>query len=328
MFTAQEYVDWLRLQAVLKRPYWFGTFGQKCTESLLQSKRKQYPSHYGSGRLARYRGHIAAGQICADCVGGAIKWAVWSDLGRKENVYASGGCPDTTADGMFRLCKERGMDWGSIGNLPDEPGVALRSAGHVGVYIGGGKAVEWRGFNYGCVITEVKQRPWTHWYRLPWVEYGAATQVQEAMLGSRLLRKGMRGEDVRQLQQLLEEFGFAPGDADGIYGAQTKAAVVRMQQSAMIEADGIYGEISHAALMEMQSSAAPEEDVPAAGYPVRVTGGTVNIRSGAGTQYRIVTVVEKGAVLQAVSRAENGWYAVEVGAETGWISGRYAETIA
>ena len=33
-------------------------------------------------------------------------------------------------------------------------------------------AVEWRGFNYGCVRTRVKDRPWTHWYKLPFIDYG------------------------------------------------------------------------------------------------------------------------------------------------------------
>lgn len=34
-------------------------------------------------------------------------------------------------------------------------------------------AVEWRGFNYGCVRTRVKDRPWTHWYKLPFIDYSA-----------------------------------------------------------------------------------------------------------------------------------------------------------
>ena len=33
--------------------------------------------------------------------------------------------------------------------------------------------MEWRGFNYGCVRTRVKDRPWTHWYKLPFIDYGA-----------------------------------------------------------------------------------------------------------------------------------------------------------
>ncbi len=336
MIKAQDYVAWLKQQAELKRPYWYGTCGYSCTESLLKSKTKQYPSHYGSSRTARYRKDIAAKQICADCVGGAIKWAVWSNLGTQKNVYKSGGCPDTSADGMFSYCKKQGMDWGAIGALPEIPGVAVRSSGHVGVYVGGGKVVEWRGFAYGCVITDVKKRPWTHWYKMPWVEYGAAAETTAgtttSTLGSRLLKKGCTGADVKELQQILLELGYElpKYGADGDYGAETVAAVKAMQDAAGIDVDGQYGDQSHAALMEMVAEASEDddEDTPAdAGKQVRVTGSRVNIRAGAGTQYRIITVVSKGAVLPYTAQADNGWYAVQVGGESGWISGKYAEVV-
>ena len=329
---AQDYVSWLKQQAALKRPYWYGTCGYSCTESLLKSKTKQYPAHYTSGRMARYRKDIAANQICGDCVGGAIKWAVWSQLGTQKSVYKSGGCPDTSADGMFSYCKKQGMDWGAIGSLPEIPGVAVRSSGHVGVYIGDGKVVEWRGFAYGCVITEVKKRSWTHWYKMPWVEYDAATGTTTttstvSTLGSRLLKNGARGDDVKQLQTILNELGFEAGEADGIFGSKTTAAVKRMQEAAGITVDGHYGDESHAALMGMLAEVDDDENPATAAGSVRVTGGRVNIRAGAGTQYRIITVVSKGAVLAYTAKAANGWYAVQVDGDSGWISGKYAEVV-
>ena len=326
---AQAYVDWLKTQAALKRPYWYGTFGNDCTEALLQRKAVQYPSHYGANRMARYRRDIAAKQICADCVGGAIKWAVWSDLGTKPLVYRSGGCPDASADGMFRHCRDLGMDWGAIASMPDVPGVAVRSAGHVGVYIGDGRVVEWRGFSYGCVITALRSRPWTHWYRLPWVEYPAEeTPDTDALLGIRLLKRSARGEDVRQLQQTLNELGFDAGEEDGIFGEKTEAAVRRMQAAALIEVDGQYGAQSHAALMGLVADAHPDTDQSEEELRLlRVTGGRVNVRSGPGTQYRILTIVTAGTQLPYTAQAGNGWYAVAVNGESGWISGKYAAAI-
>lgn len=326
---AQAYVDWLKTQAALKRPYWYGTYGNECSEDLRKRKAKQYPAHYAASRTARYRRDIAAKQICGDCVGGAIKWAVWSELGTRKNTYASGGCPDTSADGMFRFCKNKGMAWGAIDTLPEEPGVAVRSAGHVGVYVGDGQVVEWRSFRYGCVITDVKKRPWTHWYKLPWVEYDAVAEPDaETLLGSRLLKRGARGEDVRQLQQTLNELGFAAGEVDGVFGADTEAAVRRMQQAAEIAEDGQYGTDSHAALMGLVADANPDTDQPEEEQPLlRVTGWRVNVRSGPGTQYRILTIVSQGAQLPYTAQAENGWYAVLAGGESGWISGKYAEPV-
>lgn len=79
VFNSTKYVAWLKEQARLKRPYWYGTYWLPCTESLLQKKKKQYPEHYTEDRMPRYRKDIANGQRCGDCVNGAIKGAVWSE---------------------------------------------------------------------------------------------------------------------------------------------------------------------------------------------------------------------------------------------------------
>ena len=73
-----------------------------------------------------------------------------------SSKYGSNGCPDKSASGMFSYCKSKGMDWGTIDTLPEIVGLALFTDGHIGYYVGGGYAVEWRGFNYGCVKTVVK----------------------------------------------------------------------------------------------------------------------------------------------------------------------------
>lgn len=55
------------------------------------------------------------------------------------------------------------------------------------------------------------------------------------------LQIGSRGSDVRRLQQTLAREGFSPGGADGIFGANTKAAVQRYQRAHGLSADGIVG---------------------------------------------------------------------------------------
>ena len=337
IYPADRYVAWLKAQAAARRPYWYGTTYVPCTEALLRSKSKQYPSHYGASRMARYRADIAANQTCGDCVGGAIKGAAWSELGAHKAQYASNGVPDTSADGMFAFCKRQGADWGAISTLPERPGVALRRSGHVGVYIGGGQAVEWRGFNYGCVITRLRDRDWTHWYELPWVEYGAEAGGGEAdapttmLLGARLLKKGCRGEDVRQLQLALNGLGFDCGDADGVFGAKTETALRAMQTVSAIEVDGQYGDESHAALMSLLAGVdadADEEPAATAAGRIRITGGSVYVRAGAGTNHRILTVAHRGDELAYTARADNGWYAVRLADGDGWVSGKYAEVVA
>ena len=134
--------------------------------------------------------------------------------------YGGNGCPDKSANGMFTYAKNKGCAWGTIDTLPEIPGVALRSDGHVGVYVGGGYAVEERGFNYGCVKTKVASRKWTHWFQLPFVDYGDAvftggsyvkpdSAQTEYTLGTRTVKKGSKGTDVKALQEFLLQLEYS-----------------------------------------------------------------------------------------------------------------------
>lgn len=327
VFTNVEHAEWLREQARLKRPYWYGTYHNSCTESLLEKKRKQYPTHYTSGRMDRYRADIAAEQIAADCVGGAIKGAVWSELGKRAPKYASHGCADRSADGMFAYCKSLGMEWGTIDTMPDRIGLAVRFAGHVGVYVGDGEVVEWRGFAYGCVVTKLNNRKWLHWYELPWVDYIETGNAQNkgGVLGERLLKKGMTGSDVKAMQEMLIGFGYelVKYGADGDFGAETEVALKAYQTREGLEADGKYGAETHAAFMADIAVDVDGGEATAKEFGVTVTGNNVYVRTGASTGYDIITVVHKGDVLSGVATADNGWHCVKVNGGTGWISGKY-----
>lgn len=56
-----------------------------------------------------------------------------------------------------------------------------------------------------------------------------------------LLKKGMYGELVRRLQEILKAYGFNCGDIDGIFGDNTYNAVVAFQKSRGLIPDGIVG---------------------------------------------------------------------------------------
>ena len=59
---------------------------------------------------------------------------------------------------------------------------------------------------------------------------------------SRALSKyGSTGGEVTQIQQRLQELGYNPGKADGIYGTQTKNAVIYFQRDYGLDDDGIAG---------------------------------------------------------------------------------------
>ncbi len=56
-----------------------------------------------------------------------------------------------------------------------------------------------------------------------------------------VLRPGMEGDAVRQLQQQLRTKGFYSGPIDGLFGTQTEAAVRRAQSANNLTVDGIVG---------------------------------------------------------------------------------------
>lgn len=68
--------------------------------------------------------------------------------------------------------------------------------------------------------------------------YGIYEYSESAPAVSKL---GSSGDEVRQIQKKLSSLGFYSGSQDGVYGAQTKAAVKSFQQSCGITADGICG---------------------------------------------------------------------------------------
>ncbi len=60
-------------------------------------------------------------------------------------------------------------------------------------------------------------------------------------LASSVMHIGSHGENVRLLQQNLEELSIYDGEVDGIYGPQTAAAVRKLQAELGLNADGICG---------------------------------------------------------------------------------------
>ena len=63
-----------------------------------------------------------------------------------------------------------------------------------------------------------------------------------------LSKYGSTGSEVTQIQQRLQELGYDPGAADGIYGTRTKNAIICFQRDYGLSDDGIAGPKTLAAL--------------------------------------------------------------------------------
>lgn len=349
MLKASALVEFCK--SMVGMPYWYGTCVYNCTESKLQSKAKQYPAHYGNSRMSKYRDAIKKKLVCMDCVG-MIKGFFWTNggVGVKDaigtgksiiNKYASNGCPDKSADGMLRWCKSQGAQYGKIAALPEVPGVLLFSSGHVGVYIGGGYAVEARGFNYGVVQTIVVSRKWETWAYMPSsvLEYDTAGNVTDNSdksgsgaaekvyaLGDRIIKRGVKGDDVVELQTALLKLGYDLGayGADGDCGSKTVSAIKNFQKDNGLSDDGEYGPKSHAKMMEILS--ASNSSATTSSFKIEVTGDSVNVRAKPSTATgKVMYVAHAGDVLIAIEvDTATGWYKLTDG---NYISNKYSKMI-
>jgi peptidoglycan hydrolase-like protein with peptidoglycan-binding domain len=63
-----------------------------------------------------------------------------------------------------------------------------------------------------------------------------------------VLKRGMRGSAVRDLQERLRAKGFLRSRADGVFGRETQAAVKAAQRQYQLAADGIVGSATWAVL--------------------------------------------------------------------------------
>ena len=191
----EEFIAKLQtIAANYKTAYLWGTFGSPVTEQLITQKANQYPEWYTAARQSYFRSLVGKNYFAFDCVG-LIKGILWGWSGDASKsyggaVYASGGVPDVSADGMIKLCQNGTSDFSSI-----IPGEAVWMEGHIGVYIGSGKVIEctpaWENgvqvtacLNIGP-ISGLNGRTWTKHGKLPYIYYSKeeeSVQMKEAIV--------------------------------------------------------------------------------------------------------------------------------------------------
>ena len=265
-----------------------------------------------------------------DCQGLADGYVTDSGFFGKVNVYArnnySGWC-DPKGAGMIpaeRRVPGAAVFWGDRASdihhvaYLVEPVDADRPEGDW--YL-----VEARGVMYGVVRTKLYDRKPDFWgWMTKYFDYAGGGETVRTTL-----RRGMKGDDVKAMQEKLIRLGYSCGKcgADGDFGADTEAAVERFQENNRLEVDGIYGENTAAAVEKLLKlvDSEPEKDdeqgdPPDGGYTV--TGGSVWLWTAppdcGGSKAK---TVHKGDALLAPALGD--YKPVTAGGELYWINGKY-----
>lgn len=133
------------------------------------------------------------------------------------------------------------------------------------------------------------------------------------------LRVGMKGFRTLAVQHALNRHG-AIFTEDGEFGSNTAKAVRHFQQQKGLP---ITGQAERATLaLLIQQTIRTENDRPAdVGEKVRISGATVNVRTGPGTEYPSAKIARQGEAYEAVNTDE--WVPVRIGGEIFWISRKY-----
>lgn len=188
--------------------------------------------------------------------------------------------------------------------------------------------IEARGVMSGVVKTKLLSRKPDYWGLMTrYFDYGAI-QSEGLKLGDRLLKNGMEGPDVKQLQSALIRLGYDCGrwGADGDFGDATEQALKAFQRDSRLAADGICGPKTCAAL---EKALAKLEAAPNAPRLVEIAGGNCYVRDAPNTSGKILGVAHEGDRLTWLGQIDEAtcWLKVDYEGRAGWVSGKYGRLV-
>ena len=164
--------------------------------------------------------------------------------------------------------------------VPDIPGLGLWQPGHVGVYVGGGMAVDARDEISNVCYDSVSNKAWVMWFKVDGVSYGNDTAVtnekhsdteessdsgasqdkNEDKAENAALSFGSTGSEVNKLQERLKALGYFADNTTEYFGFVTKGALEDFQKAAGLSVTGVYDEATKTALWDdLALSAAADE---------------------------------------------------------------------
>lgn len=234
MISTQALIGKFQYALDNKFGYIYGASGQIWTQAKQDAATREQTVKYGQKWV---------GKMVADC-SGLFTWA----------FKGLGGYMYHGSNTMYKsYCTEKGkLD--ATARVSLLPGAAVFTGsendhGHVGLYIGNNTVIEAKGTAYGVVTSKLTDSKWTFWGKLKGVDYSGETAPDNPAPGEDdktvlpTLKRGSKGEKVRELQAKLLALGYALPrfGADGDFGSETEAAVKQFQKDWGLKEDGIVG---------------------------------------------------------------------------------------
>ena len=289
MITTQALIAKFQQALDEKWGYIWGTAGESWTAAKQAALEKTTDADRAQGR--KY-GSKWIGHKVADC-SGLFAWA----------FKQLGGYMYHGSDTMYRkYCVSKGeLNKGKRTDCATlKPGTAVfvwngKKYSHVGLYVGDGVVIEAMGTINGVTTSKVSAGKWTHWGEMSGVDYSGTASASGVILNecegsppvntNPTLRKGSKGNAVREMQAMLDKLGYDLGSygVDGDFGNSTLASVKAFQKDHRLTVDGICGPATWAALEEQGDctdcsvsgrNSGPVPDVPpsTATYRVIISG--------------------------------------------------------
>ncbi|MBR3018492.1 MAG: peptidoglycan-binding protein [Clostridia bacterium] len=268
-------------------PYVYAAAGEMCTPEWRKNRmgysdtkyaaaiRDACPVLNGKNRTITdpYKGNAIKPSSCSGC-----KWdgcRCFDCRGFTRWLLAQAGI--ALAGGGATTQWETASNWAAKGSIESIPQdlvccVFKRKEGkmsHTGMYMGGGEIIH-------CSTTvKMDTLPghpaWTHW-AIPAGLYSddelrRAGVTVDSSKNISTLRSGSSGDEVEELQAILNAKYGANLEVDGVFGAKTEAAVKAFQKAKGLSADGVVGPKTRAALglvfdQSMNVPDKPAQDVP------------------------------------------------------------------
>lgn len=205
-------------------PYVYGGTGQRCTPDYRRARMAQYPEY--APLISGTCQALKDGKGCAGCGYQGKACFDCAQLTRRAMEAVGIGLPSGASSQWLNgpwayKGPLDGTEQKKVCVLFRAGGSDARPMKHAGLSLGDGRAVDARGHRQGVMLTALKDYPWTH-YAVP------AGLAEEPV-------------DIKYMQTLLmaSGFGLPRYGADGKYGEETRAALVKFQRAMGLEANGV-----------------------------------------------------------------------------------------